>query len=159
MEMASSKLRRALAQNRTFRRAESELRDSAVPHNQIGRKSASKRHGAAVILDFNDKGATVKFRGHTCKIARCCARKRREPLGVSNVELDGSPRITLVGGKWDTLRGDCGVRADLLPYVDEVSQGSVAPSSRLLSPRKHGRKQVFSLSPSAQLPPGESSPA
>ena len=153
MEVASSKLRRSLAQNQTIRSAESEMGGPASSHKQIGRNTASK---CEEILDFNEKEAAVKFWGHTCKVARYCVRKREEPLGVANVELDRCPRITLVESEWDTLQGDRGVRGDLLPYVDEMYQGSVAPSSSpLLPPGVDEKKQVSSLS----LPVGATCPS
>ena len=52
------------------------------------KKSALRRRGPALISDIDETGATVKFQSQTFKVARFCARKRREEKDVEGDELD-----------------------------------------------------------------------
>ena len=52
-------------------------------------KIASRWPGPAVILHINGAGATVKFRGYTCKVARYRVRRRADAKDVG--AADWSP--------------------------------------------------------------------
>ena len=75
-EIATNKRRRTLDRNQTFDSADIAIGDSVIFYKQISRKSTPKWRSAAVILDIDETGVTVKFPSQTHKIARFCVRER-----------------------------------------------------------------------------------
>ena len=98
--MAKSKLRRLMAQARSFNCA-----DAAVGHSAVNCKSASRRRGPAAILDIE----VLRSRGETdvatssesknFKVARFCVRRQIDSKDVG--EVNWKP----ASGTWDTLGG------------------------------------------------------
>ena len=70
---------------------------------KIGRKGAPKGRGPAVLLDFDDTGATVKFQGRAFGISRCRVRKRQGPQGADAPDPGRFLRIAEVADDW--MRG------------------------------------------------------
>ena len=59
--------------------------------------------GPAVMLDFNDTGATVKFQGRAFGISRCRVRKRQGPQGADEPDPGRFLRIAEAADDW--MRG------------------------------------------------------
>ena len=77
--MASSKLQRASARNRSFNCTDVEVENSAPFYKAVNRNSAPRRRGPLGILDIDGIGATVKSRSQTLKAARYCVRRHLGP--------------------------------------------------------------------------------
>ena len=63
--------------DKTFSSTDIEVGDSAALCQQLRRKSAPGWRGPAIILDFDDTGATAKFQRQTFKIARASGQTSR----------------------------------------------------------------------------------
>ena len=74
-EVASSKLRRPSAYNKSFRCTDVTKGDSAPFHYAVHRKGAPRWRGKLEILDIDETGATVEFQSQTLRAARNCERK------------------------------------------------------------------------------------
>ena len=78
-EVASSKLRRLLAQG-----------DSVLFYEAANRNGAPGWRGPAKISDIDETRVTVEFQSRTFKVARNCVRKKVEPQDVEPVEWDSA---------------------------------------------------------------------
>ena len=85
-EVANSTLRRLLAYSKSFNCTVAKIGDSVLPFKAVNQRSASRRRGPAKILDIDNTRVTVRFRGPTSKVARCCVREKMEEKGVADVE-------------------------------------------------------------------------
>ena len=68
-EIAKIKLRRLLAQNKTFDCAEINVGDMALSYKAQNRKSSPRRRGPAKVLEIDETGETVPFQSQNFKVA------------------------------------------------------------------------------------------
>ena len=73
-QIANGKLRWLLARDKSVECANLRVGGSVIFYELVGRKSAPKRRGPAVIMDIDETGATVKFQGRMFKVRRSWAR-------------------------------------------------------------------------------------
>ena len=90
---ARIKLRRLLANNKSFDCPEFPIRGAVPPPKFLTRKSAPRRRGQAVVLDIDDAGVTAKIPGRIFEVARYCFRKHVDP---ASERLDGSEATQLI---------------------------------------------------------------
>ena len=73
--IASCRLRRLLAFNRSCAFADVKIGDAVLCHEAQSKTDAPRRRVPALILGIGDTGVTAKFQSKTFKVARLCARK------------------------------------------------------------------------------------
>ena len=135
---ANSKLRRVLANNRTFRRAGIEVGDSVCFREQVGRKSAPESRGHAVIPDFDEPDLTSKLPRQTFKVARYCESRLRASTEVGGARDLGAAlpqRSVSEDGVMDSPECESLLPDDSdnpAPTVGKESPGGASPST---SPR------------------------
>ena len=87
-EIASSKLRRLLADNKSSDCTDEKVAGSGIFYTLAGRKSAPKWRGPTVIPGIDEAGVAAKFQGNASKVARYCVRERVDPTDVGDLELN-----------------------------------------------------------------------
>ena len=85
-EIASSKLRRSLAFNKSCACADVKIGDAILCNKAQRKKSTPRRRGPALILDIDETGVTAKVQSQTLKVARFCVRKKGEEKDAEDAE-------------------------------------------------------------------------
>ena len=87
-DIADSRLRRLLAYNKSFVRADLKIASTALPYKAQRKKGALRWRGPALISDIDETGVTAKFQSQTLKVARFCVRKKVEAGDVEDAGFD-----------------------------------------------------------------------
>ena len=98
--MAHSKLRRFLAQNKTFNCADIKVGDSALFYKAPRRMRHPHWRGPALILGIDETGALVKFQTQSFKVARFCVRKQVKVTVMTQVIVPKIVRMTHAPIAW-----------------------------------------------------------
>ena len=110
-EIAKSKLRRLLAQNKSFNCTDVAVGDSVLFYKAKSRKSSPRWGGRAKILEIYETGLTVFFQSRTFKVARFCVRNRLKEKDVAGEEWKNSLRR---GSPWmESPAGGAGLAPDV----------------------------------------------
>ena len=92
-EVASSKLRRLLAYNKTFHCADNKVGDLVLFYEAPRQKSQPRWRGPALILDIDETGATAKYQTQSFKVAWYSVRKHVKETsvgsGAGDIQDDG----------------------------------------------------------------------
>ena len=125
--MASSKLRRASACNRSSNYTDVEVQNSAPFYKAVNRNSALRRRGPQVILDIDGIGVTAKSRSQTLRAARYCVRRHLglEDAGGGNWYPATGNLDTLDGMPSEAVRGD--KRRRNISFLSGGCPGTLAP--------------------------------